>query len=30
VKLSYFPPGDNAAEDGETQAFMAAASGWVP
>lgn len=27
VKLSYFPPGDNRA-DGETQAFMAAASQW--
>lgn len=29
VKLSYFPPGDNAAE-GETQAFFSAASAWKP
>ena len=29
VKLSYFPPGDNAA-GGETQAFLAAASRWQP
>jgi CubicO group peptidase (beta-lactamase class C family) len=30
VKLSYFPPGDNSALDGETLAFMAAASAWQP
>jgi CubicO group peptidase (beta-lactamase class C family) len=30
VKLSYFPPGDNSAEDGETLAFMAEASAWQP
>ena len=30
VKLSYFPPGDNSAPDGETRAFMAAASAWKP
>jgi hypothetical protein len=30
VKLSYFPPGDNRALDGETRAFMAAASAWKP
>jgi CubicO group peptidase (beta-lactamase class C family) len=30
VKLSYFPPGDNRALDGETFAFMAAASTWQP
>ena len=30
VKLSYFPPGDNTAEEGETMAFMAAASAWKP
>jgi CubicO group peptidase (beta-lactamase class C family) len=30
VKLSYFPPGDNTALDGETLAFMAAASAWTP
>jgi CubicO group peptidase (beta-lactamase class C family) len=30
VKLSYFPPGDNSALDGETRAFMAAASAWKP
>jgi CubicO group peptidase (beta-lactamase class C family) len=29
VKLSYFPPGERAA-DGETAAFLAAASAWVP
>jgi len=29
VKLSYFPPGDNRAE-GETRAFLAAASTWRP
>jgi CubicO group peptidase (beta-lactamase class C family) len=29
VKLSYFPPGDNRA-DGETRAFLAAASAWQP
>jgi CubicO group peptidase (beta-lactamase class C family) len=28
VKLSYFPPGDNSALDGETLAFLAAASSW--
>ena len=30
VKLSYFPPGDNSAQDGETLAFMAAVSRWQP
>jgi CubicO group peptidase (beta-lactamase class C family) len=30
VKLSYFPPGDNTALDGETLAFMAAAAAWAP
>ncbi len=30
VKLSYFPAGDNSAQDGETLAFMAAASRWQP
>jgi len=30
VKLSYFPPGDNSALDGETRAFLAAASAWKP
>lgn len=30
VKLSYFPPGDNSAQDGETRAFLAAASRWRP
>ena len=30
VKLSYFPPGDNTALDGETQAFLKAASAWKP
>ena len=30
VKLSYFPPGDNSAEDGETQAFMSVVSDWDP
>lgn len=30
VKLSYFPPGDNSALEGETLAFMAAASAWQP
>jgi CubicO group peptidase (beta-lactamase class C family) len=30
VKLSYFPPGDDRALDGETRAFMAAASAWKP
>jgi CubicO group peptidase (beta-lactamase class C family) len=30
VKLSYFPPGNNSALDGETMAFMAAASSWAP
>lgn len=30
VKMSYFPPGDNSAQDGETLAFMAAASRWDP
>lgn len=30
VKLSYFPPGDNSALDGESLAFMAAASAWQP
>lgn len=28
VKLSYFPPGDNAALDAETQAFLGAVSAW--
>lgn len=30
VKLSYFPPGDNSALDGESLAFMAAAAAWQP
>ncbi len=30
VKLSYFPPGDNSAQDGETLSFMEAASRWQP
>lgn len=30
VKLSYFPPGDNSAVEGETLAFMAAAAAWKP
>jgi CubicO group peptidase (beta-lactamase class C family) len=30
VKLSYFPPGDNSALNGETRSFMAAASAWQP
>jgi CubicO group peptidase (beta-lactamase class C family) len=30
VKLSYFPPGDNSALDGETQAFLGAVSAWTP
>jgi CubicO group peptidase (beta-lactamase class C family) len=30
VKLSYFPPGDNSALDGETAAFLRAASAWSP
>jgi hypothetical protein len=30
VKLSYFPPGDTGALNGETRAFMAAASAWQP
>lgn len=30
VKLSYFPPGDNSAQDGETLTFMNAASQWQP
>ncbi len=30
VKLSYFPPGDNTDQDGETQTFMRAASSWEP
>jgi CubicO group peptidase (beta-lactamase class C family) len=30
VKLSYFPPGDNSAQDGETMEFMAAVSAWKP
>jgi CubicO group peptidase (beta-lactamase class C family) len=30
VKLSYFPPGNNSAVDGETLAFMAAAARWQP
>jgi CubicO group peptidase (beta-lactamase class C family) len=30
VKLSYFPPGNNAAPEAETQAFMSAASTWQP
>ena len=30
VKLSYFPPGDNSAQDGETMSYMAAASAWAP
>jgi CubicO group peptidase (beta-lactamase class C family) len=28
VKLSYFPAGDNTAQDGETLAFMSAVSAW--
>jgi CubicO group peptidase (beta-lactamase class C family) len=30
VKLSYYPPGNNAAVEGETLAFMSAASRWQP
>ncbi len=30
VKLSYFPPGDNTAEDAETLAFLRAAAAWQP
>jgi CubicO group peptidase (beta-lactamase class C family) len=30
VKLSHFPPGNNAALEGETMAFMAAAAAWTP
>jgi len=30
VKLSYFPPGDNTAQDGETEAFLRAVSAWTP
>lgn len=30
VKLSYFPPGNNAAVEGETRAFLEAASAWQP
>ena len=30
VKLSYFPPGDTSALEGETRAFIAAASAWTP
>lgn len=30
VKLSYYPPGDASALDGETLAFMAAVSAWKP
>jgi CubicO group peptidase (beta-lactamase class C family) len=30
VKLSYYPPGDASALDGETLAFMAAVSAWQP
>jgi CubicO group peptidase (beta-lactamase class C family) len=30
VKLSYFPPGDNSRQEGETQAFLRAASAWRP
>jgi hypothetical protein len=30
VKLSYFPPGDNAALDAQTAAFMGAVSAWTP
>ena len=30
VKLSYFPPGDNTALEGETLAFMDAVSAWKP
>jgi len=30
VKLSHFPPGDNSALDGETQAFLGAVSAWTP
>jgi CubicO group peptidase (beta-lactamase class C family) len=30
VKLSYFPPGDNSQQDGETEAFLRAVSAWTP
>jgi CubicO group peptidase (beta-lactamase class C family) len=30
VKLSYFPPGDNSQQDGETEAFLRAVSTWTP
>lgn len=30
VKLSYFPPGDNRALEGETLSFLRAASAWTP
>jgi hypothetical protein len=30
VKLSHFPPGDNSQLDGETLAFLRAASAWTP
>lgn len=30
VKLSYYPPGDNSAVEGETLAFLAAVSRWQP
>lgn len=30
VKLSYFPPGNNSAVEGETLAFMSAVSQWQP
>jgi CubicO group peptidase (beta-lactamase class C family) len=30
VKLSYFPPGESSALDGETAAFLRAASAWTP
>jgi CubicO group peptidase (beta-lactamase class C family) len=30
VKLSYFPPGDNSALDGETLAFLRAVAAWSP
>ena len=30
VKLSYFPPGDDSAQDGETQAFLRAVTAWKP
>jgi len=30
VKLSYFPPGDTSQADGETMAFLRAASAWKP